>query len=726
MTTSGRKNSFKNTDKSSDPSSKTTQLNTTAKEIKNAANPANILSPAALMALGLAGSAAAALQTERAPAPAPKGRALNGTPEPSPAPLSVQTDLFEPVSTLQQQLGELIQTMGAEVATDTAKLNSGAIATPPADNIQEAVQAGLDLPGAPLALAAEPVVLAQAVTGVVAGTQGAGAAAAGSTAAAGTAAATAGATAAAATAAAAGAAAVSAGTVLLAAAGIGLVAAVGSGSKDSGSSTSTKDTTAPASPVINAVATDNIVNAAEKTAGVTVTGTAEAGATVVVSWGTASKTVTATGGTWSATFSSAEVPADASTTISAVATDAAGNASTAGTKTVTVDTSIAALTVALTTDTGTNTTDKLTSNAALSLSTAASDVTRSFKVDGGASSASYTAPTADGAHTVVVTDTDTAGNTASASLTFTLDKTIATPTVALTTDTGTNTTDKLTSNAALTLSTAASDVTRSFTVDGGAASANYTAPSSQGSHTVVVTDIDAAGNTASASLTFTLDTVAPEVTGMTAKKDTSTIDLAFDGPLDGASLPAADAFVVTQGTTPLTVSSVTLTTDGSGVRLTLTSNLVAGFVKVKYTDPTLGNDAQAVQDAAGNDSLGFISGIVADGYVRGASVYIDTNNNGKADPGVDYLVGTTDANGNFFIPASAPSGSIIAVGGVNIDTGVANTVALKAPEGSSTINPLTTMVQAVVEQQVASGGALTPELINAAASSVAQSLGLDR
>ena len=62
-------------------------------------------------------------------------------------------------------------------------------------------------------------------------------------------------------------------------------------------------------------------------------------------------------------------------------------------------------------------------------------------MDGGLASATYTAPTAEGSHTVVVTDTDTAGNTANASITFTLDTVIATPTVALTNDSGSSGSD---------------------------------------------------------------------------------------------------------------------------------------------------------------------------------------------------------------------------------------------------------------------------------------------
>ncbi len=57
-------------------------------------------------------------------------------------------------------------------------------------------------------------------------------------------------------------------------------------------------------------------------------------------------------------------------------------------------------------------------------------MTRSYRVDGGAASARYVAPTVDGAHSVVVTDTDAAGNSASATLDFTLDQ--APPSVLIT------------------------------------------------------------------------------------------------------------------------------------------------------------------------------------------------------------------------------------------------------------------------------------------------------
>src|SRR3989339_217892 len=143
-------------------------------------------------------------------------------------------------------------------------------------------------------------------------------------------------------------------------------------------------------------------------------------------------------------------------------------------------------------------------------------------------SASYVAPTVDGSHTVVVTDTDTAGNSASSTtLTFMLDKTVATPTVALAVDSGTNAADTVTNDAStLTLGTASETVTRTYSVDGGTANASYVAPTADGSHTVVVTDTDIAGNSASSTtLTFTLDkTVLVPTVALTSDTGTSNSD----------------------------------------------------------------------------------------------------------------------------------------------------------------------------------------------------------
>ena len=93
--------------------------------------------------------------------------------------------------------------------------------------------------------------------------------------------------------------------------------------------TLTVDTTPPPPPTIQFTGgTDNYVNAAEKAAGVTLAGTAEADSTMKVTVGTVSHDAKAgADGKWSVAFAGAELPADGTHLVTAVATDKAGNAS---------------------------------------------------------------------------------------------------------------------------------------------------------------------------------------------------------------------------------------------------------------------------------------------------------------------------------------------------------------------------------------------------------------
>ncbi|MCO5118049.1 MAG: Ig-like domain-containing protein [Burkholderiaceae bacterium] len=129
------------------------------------------------------------------------------------------------------------------------------------------------------------------------------------------------------------------GAIIAGVGAIGLAAAAGGGGGGGGGTPEEPDETPPDAPMINAVAGDDIVNQGEETNGVEVSGTAEAGSTVSVTWGGVTKTATAgEDGSWSVTFAAAELPADGATTISATAADAAGNVSEAGTRAVTVAT----------------------------------------------------------------------------------------------------------------------------------------------------------------------------------------------------------------------------------------------------------------------------------------------------------------------------------------------------------------------------------------------------
>jgi hypothetical protein len=111
-----------------------------------------------------------------------------------------------------------------------------------------------------------------------------------------------------------------------------------------------------------------------------------------------------------------------------------------------------------------------------------------------------------------------------------------------------------------------------------------------------------------------------------------------------------------------------------------------------------------------------LDGIVADGYLAGATLFIDVNGNKLLDSGEAWTI--TDADGNFSLNVNQ-AGTMVAIGGTNADTGLANTMTLMAPSDSGVVNPLTTLVQAVVE---ASGGATTADQ---AVDQVLAALGLD-
>ncbi|WP_151959447.1 SwmB domain-containing protein, partial [Acinetobacter bereziniae] len=121
---------------------------------------------------------------------------------------------------------------------------------------------------------------------------------------------------------------------------------------------------------------------------------------------------------------------------------------------------------------------------------------------------------------------------------------------------------------------------------------------------------DAAGNDA-ASLPATPvnndstvpggDTTAPTFVSAAVDTTGTSLTLTYSEALDGTHPPAVGDFTVTADGQVVTVTNVAVV--GSTVVLTLGTPVTAGqAVEVGYTDPTAGNDLNAIQDAAGNDA----------------------------------------------------------------------------------------------------------------------------
>lgn len=214
------------------------------------------------------------------------------------------------------------------------------------------------------------------------------------------------------------------------------------------------------------------------------------------------------------------------------------------------------------------------------------------------------------------------------------------------------------------------------------------------------------------------DTVAPQAQSVSADSQTRKVTIVYSENLDASNLASNLAFSVTTGgvENPVTNTEVI----GKNVILTLTNAFASGTIlSVSYADPTSANDLNAIQDQQGNDASGLIYGVVADGYISGAKIYIDANGDNIAQES-EYTGVTTDSQGRFFLPNSLPVGALIAVGGTNTDTGLAQLTPYLAPAGSMTINPFSTLLQAYINS---SHG--VDKTISQASILIANSLGID-
>ncbi len=114
-----------------------------------------------------------------------------------------------------------------------------------------------------------------------------------------------------------------------------------------------------------------------------------------------------------------------------------------------------------------------------------------------------------------------------------------------------------------------------------------------------------------------------------------------------------------------------------------------------------------------NPPAASFSGIVADGYLSGAKVCLDTNNNGVCDAGEPS--GVTAANGAYTITGITPGQETkfpivaeVPATSVDQDTGapVGTAFTLTAPAGASFVSPLTTLVQDKIAAGASSASAV--------------------
>lgn len=88
------------------------------------------------------------------------------------------------------------------------------------------------------------------------------------------------------------------------------------------------------------------------------------------------------------------------------------------------------------------------------------------------------------------------------------------------------------------------------------------------------------------------------------------------------------------------------------------------------------------------------AGTSVDGYISGATVFQDSNGNDILDLGEASTL--TDSDGDFRLVGGSGTGTLVQTGGIDISTGTPFEGKLRAPEGSTVINPLTNLVVLVM------------------------------
>jgi Ca2+-binding RTX toxin-like protein len=277
---------------------------------------------------------------------------------------------------------------------------------------------------------------------------------------------------------------------------------------------------------------------------------------------------------------------EGSNTIQVRQTDLAGNTSAPSSLTFTLDTQVAAPTLALTTDSGVAG-DLVSNDGTYSVSGTEPGATVEYSTDG--TTWTTTAPVAvEGSNTIQVRQTDLAGNTsAPSSLTFTLDTQVAAPTVTIATD----------ANNDGTLSTAelgaATTVTVSVALPAGAAVGDTLNVSLNGvaQAPIVLTQAQITNG-------VTFDVARP-ADGQTVSATATVTDAAGN-----TSAPGADSAVVGDTTGPTVVISTTDSNLSVGEATTLTFTFSEAVTGVTASDivPTGGTISNLTQ-SAGNPAV---------------------------------------------------------------------------------------------------------------------------
>ena len=486
----------------------------------------------------------------------------------------------------------------------------------------------------------------------------------------------------------------------------------------------TRDNTPPSSPIVFGITDDTGVSASDgitKDTTPTFSGTAEVDSTVTLYNGSTlvATTYANASGEWNKTVPTAL--AEGTYNFTATATDIAGNVSSpSAIKTIVIDNTApnqpGTPVLDAASDTGASNSDGITNdntptikgtaeaNSTVSIYNGSTLVTTAPADNSGAWSIT-TSTLSDGTYSFTTTATDKAGNvsTTSSALSVNIDSSKpAKPSVtSITTDTGTSSSDGITSDTTLCFNgTADANIKVELLIDGVSVGSTTTDTTgnwsydhtgvqlTNGSHTVVATATDTAGNVSDTSspFTFNIDSASPTITSITPPADgtyTYGQTLTFAVTLS--------EIVAVSGGTP----SISITLDGKTAAAQYESGSGTSELTFRYTVgkgdiatasgislAAINLNGSTIRDIAGNNASLTINNLPSTGNIKVDStpvVTLSASNISMAENG-----GTTDIVATLSNPASKAVKILLDYSGIAINGNDYNaTTEINIPAGST-------------------------------------------
>ena len=200
-------------------------------------------------------------------------------------------------------------------------------------------------------------------------------------------------------------------------------------------------------------------------------------------------------------------------------------------------------------------------------------------------------------------------------------------------------------------------------------------------YTIYLKAINAIGlSEASASVSVTpTDQAPPILVNKVLSADGTTLTLTYNEPLS-ATTAATSTYAITADGNSVSVLSAIVS--GSTVVLTLSPTIdVGAVVLATYTDPTVGNDTNAIQDITGNDAASF------------TSLAVTNNSTHVTAPGTPPTPSAVAGDGQATVTVAAPTSggtpTSLTVAALPQVGGVTKTCSITGASGTCVVNGLT-------------------------------------